>query len=683
LSETNAPIDIVVRPPQIFDGEVFDSWPEGCATRAMWFYDHQRRITSGEKPSHVRVQDGLIPVFHFSQTRAITRKKSEFDSAKTEFIRRFWYQCRHDAYLYVSQDQVSFIDVSSQRTKGSAVPWFSEQMVLDHLQSKKVYGCCAQNSAKKVSKTYWLAIDLDLHISSGGNIDLFLRQLKALLDCLWGKLRSQIVVSDTKANGIHLYLFYDEPKSLDRATTLLKDVLAKLHARNPKLANDVAQWNLDLRSSSAGKNWKVRQLDDLEIYPVSNKGFRFIGVSGKVLLADRVIGMTSWGIYTRGKNKGQPREGFDLVGWWKVMNCNERMTVHEVMEYVVARLPDRSEQFEVTSDLDICVSPAIADRSQPAEVIDSQGMRLPNTKLTLKSVTSYKGNTRKMLVDFWLGIQNPPKSLNETVLITARLLKQEGLAQDDATAIINRFVTELPSEARKCSSRFRTENEKTLSRDIIKQINNAFTKPSGPDPEVSRRKLAETILAWKKGGFRLSDKNTWHLTGKVQHELKVEWTESDCEAFRLILMPALKVKDLELAKEVATEIVKLTTVKAEFNQGWGYNFLKTWLPEKFGIPCAKPKKQQDVLEALRRLKLIQEYAKPVPKKRATIWHLGRRALARIDGDVETEFEVNDPSSELSILKSKEGMELLKGCEETLPAVTRNERKRREENKGSI
>lgn len=173
------------------------------------------------------------------------------------------------------------------------------------------------------------------------------------------------------------------------------------------------------------------------------------------------------------------------------------------------------------------------------------------------------------------------------------------------------------------------------------------------------------------------------MTGRVQHELKVEWTESDLKAFRLVLMPALKVKDLELAKAVATEIVKLTTLKAEFNQGWGYNFLKTWLPEKFGIPCAKPQKQQDVLEALRVLKLIQEYAKPVPKKRATIWHLGHRALARIDGDIVTEFELNDPSSELSVQRSKEGMELLKGCEETLPANTMNERKRREENKGSI
>lgn len=683
MSETNDPTDIVVRPPQISVGEVFESWPEGYSTRAMWFYDHELGIAPGEKPSYVRVENGRIPVFHFAQTRAITKKQSEFAIAKTEFLRRFWFQCRRDAYLYVSHDQVSFIDVVKQRSNGKAVPWFAEQMVLDHLQGKKVYGCCAKTSAKKVSKTYWLAIDLDLHINSGGNIDLFLRQLKVLLGCLWGKLRSQLVVSDTRVNGIHLYLFFDKPKSLHRATTVLKDDLTQLHAQNPELANDVEQWNLDLKSSSAGKNWKVRQLNDLEIYPVSNKGFRFIGVSGKVLLADRVIGMTSWGRCTRGINKGQPREGFDLVGWWKAMNSASRLSVQEVMDYVIARLPGRSEQVEISSDLDICVPPVIAGKSQPAEVTDSQTAKLLDTKVTPQRVMGYKGNTRKMLVDFWRGIDNPPKSLDHTLLTTARLLKQEGLTEEEAIAIINGFIKDLPPAARQSSSRLQSGNEAKLSRDIIKQINNAFTKPSGADPEASRRKLAETIIAWKKGGFRLSDKSTWHLTGRVQHELKVEWIESDLKAFQLVLMPALKVKDLELAKKVATDVVKLTTLKAEFNQGWGYNFLKTWLPEKFGIPCAKPKKQQDVLEALRVLKLIQEYAKPVPKKRATIWHLGHRALARLDGDVETEFEVNDPGSDISVLKSKEGMELLKGCEETLPAISMNRGRKREENKGSI
>lgn len=683
MSDSNDPIHIVVPEGQILDAQLFDFWPDGYLTRPIWFYEHNRRIKSAEKPSYVRMPDGLVPVFQLAQTRPITRKQSEFQTARTEFLRRFWFHSRHDVYLWISEEKASYIDVTARRQNGREVPWFSEQLVLEHLQGNEVYGLMAQKPSSKAAMTYWIAIDLDLHVETGGNLTLFQRQLQALLNCFWGKLNSQLVVSSTRANGVHLYFYFDKPKSLQRAQQLLKKDLDKLQSHNPDLAADVDAWNNGLKKAFPQKNWKVRQLDDLELYPANNKGFRFIGVAGKVVLADKVIGMTSWGEYTRGKKRGQPRQGFDLVSWWKSLNSTDRMSLNKVMDYVTSRLPDSNQQVKVILDSNGCTHPSTAIHAEAAEakVIETTA---PSARTPSKSSpTGFRGNTRKKLVEFWLGIDNPPKSFDPILLVTGRLLMQEGLTQDEAVTLINQFAKDLPEEARNCSSRLQPGKEVDLNRTIIKQINNAFTKPSAADPEAARKKLSETTLVWKKSGFRLSDKKTWHSTGKVQHEIDVHWTESDLRAFSVVLLPALKVKNLEIAKQVATEIVKLTEVKARRNHGWGYAFLKSWLPKQFGIACAKPKKQQDVLIALKRLKLIQEYGKAIPKQRPTIWHLGQRALARLDGDILTEFELNDPDCELSNLKFEEGMQLLAGCEEVLPQSLIKTRKSREENKGSI
>lgn len=674
MSIPTDPTDIVVRQRQFSDANVFEFWPEGFATRANWFYQHTRRIKTGEKPNFVRVPAGLVPVFELAQTRLITRKQSDFEHAKTEFLRRFWFYSRHDAYLWISSEKSSYIDVTTQRQNGHEVPWLSEEMVLEHVQGNKVYGVMAQKPAKKAAMTYWIAIDLDLHVETGGNLDLFQRQLQALLNCFWGKMNSQLVVSSTKANGVHLYLYFDKPTSLQRTQQLLKKDLAELHAQNTDLAAGVDAWNNGLKRTLPTKTWKVRQLDGLEIYPVSNKGFRFIGVKGKVVLADSVIGLTSWGEYTRGKKKGQPRQGFDLISWWSALNSTDRMPVQEVMDYVATRLPDSTEQVRVDLSVETQSVKAAKNTAAETNVIESNASSARNPSRS--NPTGYKGNARKTLMDFWLGNNNPPKSLDSTFLVTARLLRQEGLTQDEILAVITQYVKDLPDQARNCSSRLQPGKEVDLQRTIIKQVNNAYTKPSAYDPEAARQKLAETILTWKKGGFRLSDKKTWHLTGRVQNEITVQWTESDLRAFASILLPALKVKNLDLAKLVATEVVKMAWTKEQFHQGWGYGFLKTWLPEKFGIPCAKPKKQQDVLKALKHLKIIQEYGKAVPKVRATIWHLGQRARARIESDLETDFELTDPNSEVSVQKFKEGMAVLAGLEEELPLSLRRKRERK-------
>ena len=113
--------------------------------------------------------------------------------------------------------------------------------------------------------------------------------------------------------------------------------------------------------------------------------------------------------------------------------------------------------------------------------------------------------------------------------------------------------------------------------------------------------------------------------------MTITWTEADRRDMTLWLMPALKIDDLELAVQVATGIVGLTKEKDSQGKGWGYAYLKKWLPDNFGIPCGKQAKQAAVFKALVDLRIIRVLSKG-KKGRATRWALGSRVLARLDGD---------------------------------------------------
>jgi hypothetical protein len=139
----------------------------------------------------------------------------------------------------------------------------------------------------------------------------------------------------------------------------------------------------------------------------------------------------------------------------------------------------------------------------------------------------------------------------------------------------------------------------------------------------------KTIAAWSKFGFKLSDKATWQQRSETGDA--VNWTEDDLWDITLWLMPALKIKDPELALRVATEIVKLTQIKESEGKGWGYAYLKKWLPDKFGIKCAKQAKQAAIFKSLKDLRIIRELSHG-KKGKASRWSVGSRVLARLDGD---------------------------------------------------
>ena len=333
---------------KVIVAKTIHDWPAGYHTKSYWKYECDRRIRKGSKPTIVEIEDRQIPVFHFSQTYVSMRKRSELQQAQHEYLRRFWLYARHDLYLFCD-DGTSTIDYHSQHEKGNEVPWFSEALMVQHLRGESVYGLFAQESyPRRPARTYWVAADLDLHLATGGNLELFREQVRIILRHFWGRFGSQVVISETVANGLHIYLFFKRPQVLDRARDAMRNTLQRIQRAYPELERQIDAWNETLRR--AGKTWKVRQIGDLEVYPDQKHGFRFIGTRGKVVLADKEIGTVQWGNFARGQHKGQAKYGFDLVAWWKSIQSGERMPKEEVQRIIESRLPTQQPALIVPAE---------------------------------------------------------------------------------------------------------------------------------------------------------------------------------------------------------------------------------------------------------------------------------------------------------------------------------------------
>ena len=186
------------------------------------------------------------------------------------------------------------------------------------------------------------------------------------------------------------------------------------------------------------------------------------------------------------------------------------------------------------------------------------------------------------------------------------------------------------SAMRSCSSRLSKGDWASIDNDIARTVRNVYdSNGRQADARRSDRELAATIASWSKQGFRISDKDTWEREQVVIDQLAtIQWTGADRRDIELWLMPALKVREPEVAVAVATEIVRLVQLKEVEGRGWGYAYLKRWLPDKLGIPCGKQAKQAAVFRALVDLKIL-EVDKKGRKGKATLWTLGARAAERL------------------------------------------------------
>jgi|GEM_PF-2761642 len=632
---------IVVNGDRFLPGHVFDFWPSSFHARPRWKSEYRRVVRQGEQPFYATRGNQQYPVYHFSQTEPLAFETT-LEEATFHYCRYFRYPFRRDKYLECD-GQVWTIDVESQKKQGRKCPYFTDSYVTQHLLGTRTLGLFAK---KESSLTPWIAIDLDLHLDKGGNLDIFWQQVEVVLRHFWSVRKSQVVVSRDTLNGIHLYLYPSKPMRLDRLTAGIRGLLRDIHDKHPQIAQQVDEWNAKLALVKGRDIKQVAQIADLEVYPSHTKGFRFLGQESKVVLAHRVIDRIAWGTFVIGRKKGQPKYGFDVIGWWESLQTDDRMPLNEVLEYIRHRLPRKDKQIVLAEKLLVTPASPVLDADPPAQITEATIKQAPalakpvqvQGPIEAESLSSGLGSmlrkTRPKLIAFWSGTWNPKGTFESVVVMTARLFAREGLSKENAKALILKYAHDLPESARQCSSRLNEGRWKRLEQDISKAVENAYSgNAKQKNIDGSTEQLTKTVTIWARYGFRLSDKSTWANRGFGQGEapaVEINWLDEDREAFRQVLLPVLHVKDVDLAERVATAIVNLTLLKEREGNGWGYKYLASWLPAMFDIPCSKKEKQQHVFQALQRLKVIKVSVSG-RTGRATQWTLGDRARARVEG----------------------------------------------------
>ena len=186
----------------------------------------------------------------------------------------------------------------------------------------------------------------------------------------------------------------------------------------------------------------------------------------------------------------------------------------------------------------------------------------------MANIGSLKGCCRQKVVGFWRGTFNPPKSLNKFIVVSARILFFEGVAEDAAIELLTKYVRELPVDARDCSQRLLDEDWSSIDATIRSDVAKAYSDNAGQkDIDNSTDKLRTSVACWQKIGFRLSDKTTWSRNARrPEGNLDVEWSDEDRKNITNYLGPALGKKYAHLACDVAEGIVKSVAKIARFRK---------------------------------------------------------------------------------------------------------------------
>ena len=328
---------ILAHPHEICN-RTFRDWndvPSTFKTRSAWERVF-RRIAKGEKPTGIALieetrkcdifdADGQVEgtseskvekpykLFHVSQTKPI--RQTALNTAQHEFYQHFIRHSDRTKLIRWTKGEWQIDEQGEKSWDETADIWgwrifqehFSLDQAIEHLNGKDLYGVFG---AKKSS---YLLIDLDLHNQP---LDLFLRRLRVLLDAFHGKHRCHFQVSNEKAGGVHIILFFGGESPLETRRGWLMNELARLDEKHPGVA---------LTKIKNGK-----RVLNIEVYPDRANAHRLPLCRGRTMLLDEPLPL----VERRGKMVQ------DVVGYFKWLHDRDRhfMDKDEVFDFVVKKL---------------------------------------------------------------------------------------------------------------------------------------------------------------------------------------------------------------------------------------------------------------------------------------------------------------------------------------------------------
>lgn len=252
----------------------WDRVPRGLRTRGQWD-ERNRRVLSAANPEGILVWPETVKVRDeagfptgCADVRCRTARLYGEDQTKPfvptalELAHRHFYDvfgrpCSRERYGFWSEERGHWTCVWDALGK---------QHVRSHVNGTSIYGVYGG------THTRFAAIDLDLH---HGDRDVFLGQLRILLDEFWGRDGWHMQVADRNAGGVHLLKVVPETK-LDDMRATLRSTLQLLDQRHPQQAE---------RARAAG----MKSLGEVEVFPSPTQVFRLPLCWGRTMLLDRPL----------------------------------------------------------------------------------------------------------------------------------------------------------------------------------------------------------------------------------------------------------------------------------------------------------------------------------------------------------------------------------------------------------
>jgi hypothetical protein len=571
-------INIVAQPAEICK-KTFRGWedvPKHFKTKAAWkrafhtvakgeqstatvIVEQSRRFDSIDAEYKV---EKSFKLFHVSQTKPT--RKTALNTAQHEFWEHFGHHADRNKLIRWTKGKWQTGEHGEKWWDKTADVWgwkifqehFGMDEAIDHLNGKEIYGVFG------AEKSSYLLIDLDLHNQP---LDLFKNRFRVLLDAFWGKWRCHFQVSNEKAGGVHIILFFGVQSPLKTRRAWILKELAKLDEEHPGLGFT------KIRGGKRGFN--------IEVFPDPAKAHRLPLCRGRTMLLDKPLPL----VKRRGK------EVQDVVGYMAWLKNPDRqfMNKDEVFDFVGQKL-------------DLACSSDNSGRKpkEPGET------KLKDGKAGQRVALPMKGRTRGAIVGFW-GRSEPGHfvHLNAAIAVTLRALYFEGLSQNEAVDLVIRYVDELTNPD--LSSRL--ANNKSAIHEVIRRDANKIWDNNGGqvDNENSSKKWRAVAQRWRDVGFKVSDKSTWDRENRLG-------TVVDCEDFEFT-----EDEKRLLVKEMAVVLVGKKQARKEAKQQeviWAVKFFLRYvkchdgeisvsaLPvilKDFDLKLANHDKQQRFLDLLK------------------------------------------------------------------------------------
>lgn len=401
-------------------------------------------------------QLAVCNLYHFQDTEPIER----FKESEAQTLLEYWLWDGSHLDHYITETPA--VEGVQDRKRATWKYDYSVPTLSPHLEGARYYG------TKKGDRTRLITIDIDRHNGSISGDEHCKKVLKigSVLQQRFADYRFAPEVNP-RNGSVKFFGWLKQDTPIAVATHIGETIRATLQIELPEY-----------------------DLSRLEIFPENSpQVFAPLRADKIMILGDGVVKKVR-----RWHGKAKTRHYYDAYSCavfvnWVVFSKSvfDMATFEKVLREAVGRCPDTES---ITP-----LKPKCAKRAT-------------NVKTGLGDTGKWKNCTARKLVDFWRQNEIPADDTIDIFLtVTARVLKAEGMSRVEAEMWITQRLEGFKQT--EFSDRL-TDDPEELFRVLGHKLDRIWTDNGYQlDAALSDMKLKESVRAWTKKGFQLSDPETW------------------------------------------------------------------------------------------------------------------------------------------------------------------------------